>query len=120
MRRTEAARYARWAGTIAILIVALVAGVYLRRAWRESKARQEAPPPVAPTVQQQSAGFSFSKVEKDRTLYTVRASRATEFKDQGKSLLEDVWITIYGREGNRFDNLHTRECNYEPAGGQIV
>lgn len=120
MRTTEAARYARWAGTVAILIAVMVAGVYLRRALRESKARREAPPPVAPTVQQQSAGFSFSKVEKDRTLFTVRASHATEFKDESKSLLEDVWITIYGREGSRFDNLHTRECNYEPSSGHIV
>jgi lipopolysaccharide export system protein LptA len=49
----------------------------------------------------------------------VRASRATQFKEENRALLEDVWITIYGREGNRNDNIHTRECNYEPKSGNV-
>lgn len=120
MRTTQSARYARWAGAIAILVAVAVGGVYLRRVFREAEARRTAPPPVAPSVQQQSHEFSFSKVEGDRTLYTIRASRATEFKDQGKNLLEDVWVTIYGREGARYDNLHTRQCDYQPANGRVV
>jgi hypothetical protein len=56
--------------------------------------RRQAPPAVPPTVQQRSAVFSFSKVEQERTLFTVRASQATEFKEGNRSLLEDVWITI--------------------------
>jgi lipopolysaccharide export system protein LptA len=120
MRTSEAARYARWAAGVAILLMVIVAGVYFQRRWEESRARREAPPPVPSSVQQQSAEFSFSKVEKDHTLFTVRASRATEFKGQSKSLLEDVWITVYGRDGKRFDNLHTRECSYEPGSGRIT
>ena len=26
---------------------------------------------------------------------------------------------VYGREGNRNDNIHTRQCSYEPASGGI-
>jgi len=120
MRTTEGARYARWAAAVAVGLTLIVAAVYLRRTWHEERVRRDAPPPVPETVQQRSAEFSFSKVEQDRTLFTVRASSATEFKDQNRSLLEDVWITIYGREGNRYDNIHTRECNYEPATGHII
>ena len=64
------------------------------------------------SVEQRSAGFTFSKVVGDRTEFTVRASRATEFAEGGRSLLEDVWITAYGGAGERFDNLHTRTCDY--------
>ncbi len=71
-------------------------------------------------MQQQSNEFSFSKVEQDRTLFTVRASRATQYKDENRALLQDVWITIYGREGNRNDNIHTSECSYEPQSGNVV
>ncbi len=120
MRTTQAARYARWAAAIAIVLVVFVAGVYARRALREARARRAAPPPVPPTVQQQSAGFSFSKVEQDRTLFTVRASRATQFKEQDRSVLEDVSITIFGRDGDRNDTIRTHACNYEPAKGNIV
>ncbi len=120
MRTTEAARYARWSATVAALIVVVVAGVYVGRVWREAKVRRNAPPPVPAAVQQRSAEFSFSKVEGNRTLFTVRASRATEFKDQNNSVLEDVWITIYGRQSNRYDNIHAQQCNYEPSSGRVV
>ncbi|MBI1750836.1 MAG: hypothetical protein HY234_05730 [Acidobacteria bacterium] len=120
MRRSEAARYARWAVTSAALLALTVAGVYAYRSFEAARARRNAPPVVPPAVRKQSAEFSFSKVEQDRTLFTVRASRTTEYKAGGLAQLQDVWITIYGRFGKRFDNIHTRECDYAPATGEIT
>jgi lipopolysaccharide export system protein LptA len=119
VRNREAERYARWAATAAGVIALIVAGVYGERAIRRSHTKQIAPPVVPHTVQQQSVEFKFSKVEQDRTLFTVRASQATQYKDQSRTLLQDVFITIYGREGNRNDNIHTRECSYEPKSGAV-
>src|ERR1700722_3291136 len=119
MRNAEAARYARWSGIGAILIAAGVAGVFLSRSIREASARRNGPKPVSSAVQQDSAEFSFSKVEQDRTIYTVRASRATQFKDQDLSVLEDVAITMFGPDGSRNDTIHTRECKYETGSGRI-
>jgi lipopolysaccharide export system protein LptA len=119
LRNQEAARYARWAAWAAFAIALIAAGAYVRRAIQQARARARQPAAVAATVQQESNEFSFSKVENDRTLFTVRASRATQFKEENRALLEDVWITIYGREGNRNDNIHTRECNYEPKSGNV-
>jgi lipopolysaccharide export system protein LptA len=115
----EAARYARWAAWTAALIVFIVAAVYGGRSLREARARRHGPAPVPASIQQQSAQISFSKVEQDRTVFTIRASHATQYKDQNRSLLEDVWITIYGKEGQRSDNIHTRECSYEPETGYV-
>jgi len=120
MRTSQAARYARWAATAAILLAAMVGAVYAYRSWQAVQARKQAPPAVPATVQQRSAVFSFSKVEQERTLFTVRASQATEFKEGNRSLLEDVWITIYGRTGQRFDNIHTQACDYRSDTGHIV
>lgn len=119
MRNKEAERYARWAATAAGVIALIVAGVYGERAIRRAHTKQVAPPVVPVTVQQQSAEFQFSKVELDRTLFTVRASQATQYKDENRTLLQDVFITIYGREGNRNDKIHTRECSYEPKTGAV-
>jgi lipopolysaccharide export system protein LptA len=119
LRNQEAARYARWAAWAALGIALIAAGAYLKRAILQARARARQPQAVAATVEQQSNEFSFSKVENDRTLFTVRASRATQFKDENRALLEDVWITVYGRAGNRNDNIHTRECNYEPKSGSV-
>ncbi len=119
MRNQEAARYARWAAIAAGVIALVVAGVYAKRAIQTARARHMAPAVVPATVQQQSAEFKFTKMEQDRALFTIRASQATRFKDQDRSLLEDVWITIYGRAGDRNDNIHTRECSYEPTSGEV-
>jgi lipopolysaccharide export system protein LptA len=115
MRTTEAARYARWSAGIAILLAVVVACVYGARDWQSRQARKRVPAAVPSSVEQRSAGFTFSKVVGDRTEFTVRASRATEFAEGGRSLLEDVWITAYGGAGERFDNLHTRTCDYLTA-----
>jgi lipopolysaccharide export system protein LptA len=119
LQNREAARYARWAAIAAGIISLVVLGVYSQRAMRESRAHQSQPRAVPATVQQQSDETTFSKVEGDRTIFTVRASHATEYKDQNSYLLEDVWITIYGREGNRNDNIHTRQCKYQPTTGAV-
>jgi lipopolysaccharide export system protein LptA len=119
LQNREAARYARWAAITAGVISLAVIGVYWQRSLRESRSHQLQSRAVPATVQQQSDETTFSKVEGDRTIFTVRASHATEYKDQNTYLLEDVWITIYGREGERDDNIHTRQCSYQPTTGAV-
>ena len=119
MQNREAARYARWAAITAGIILLAVIGVYWQRSLRESRSQKLQPRAVPATVQQQSDQTTFSKVEGDRTIFTVRASHATEYKAQNSYLLEDVWITIYGRAGNRNDNIHTRQCSYQPTTGAV-
>lgn len=120
MRTSQANRFARWAAMAAagLTLVSLLA--YGWRQWQAQQARNEAPPVVPQTVKTRSESFSFSKVEGERTLFTIRAAQATEFKAGGQSVLQDVWITIYGKAGKRFDNIHTRACDYQPATGRIV
>ncbi len=119
MRNREAARYARWAASAAGLAALAVAGVYVNRSISRARALRLGPAAVPATVAQQSDQFSFSKVDQNRTLFTVRASHLTQYKNQNRALLQDVWITIYGRDGSRNDNIHTHECNYELDGGVV-
>ena len=119
MRNQEAARYARWAAIAAGAIALAALGLYAQHAIRVARTHNLHPAVISATVQQQSAQFSFSKVEQDRTIFTVRASQATQFKDQDRAVLKDVWISIYGMKGERNDNIHTRECSYEPKSGDV-
>ena len=120
MLGTEAARYARWSAGVAMALVAITLGVYLQRGWVARRERKKAPPPAPPSVEKQSTALAFSKVEGNRTLFTVRASRSTEFKGRPEDLLEDVQITIFGRNGERRDTLHTQSCQYTKDGGRIT
>jgi LPS export ABC transporter protein LptC len=119
LRNREAARYAGWAAIAAALVALVVAGAYATRLLRESRSRRAAPKAVPAAVQRQSADFSYSDVEQGRTVFKIRASHFTEYKDQDRALLEDVWITVYGRDGSRNDNIHTRECSSEPETGFV-
>jgi lipopolysaccharide export system protein LptA len=119
LRNREAARYARWSALTAGLIALAVVALYAERSFREARAWHKAPKAVPLTVQQESSQFSFSKEEGNHKVFTIRASRATQYKDQNRAVLDDVWITIYGRDGSRYDNIHTHECNYEPNSGAV-
>ncbi len=119
MRNSEAQRYARWSLTAAGLLAVVVAGVYARNIWVARQAAKKAPPAVPPTVEQRSNEFSFSKVEGQRTIYTVQASRTTEFKEGSRNLLEDVAIVVYGKKGERNDTLRTKACDFISNTGKI-
>jgi len=120
MKRSEAAKYARWSAAAALLLASLTAGVYLERKWVAHRERQEAPPPAPQDVTRRSNGLTFSKMEGNQKIFTVEASKATDFRDKDASLLEDVKITIFGKKGERHDTIHTQSCQYEKAGGSIA
>ena len=64
--------------------------------------------------------FLYSKVERASDCFlTVRASRATAYKDGSRNLLEDVSISVYGRMGERNDSLITKACDFNSSSGGI-
>ncbi|MFI5057104.1 MAG: LptA/OstA family protein [Candidatus Acidiferrales bacterium] len=120
MKRSEAARYARWSAAMALLLAGMTTAVYLERGWKRHIETKKAPPAAPRDVTRLSSGLTFSKVEQNRTIFTVQASKSTEFKDKDASLLEDVKITIFGKTGERHDTLHTQSCQYGKEKGDIV
>jgi lipopolysaccharide export system protein LptA len=120
MKRSEAAKYASWSAVAALLLASLTAGVYLERKWVAYREQQKAPPPAPQDVTRRSNGLTFSKMEGNQKIFTVEASKATDFKDKDASLLEDVKITIFGKNGERHDTIHTQSCQYEKAGGSMA
>jgi lipopolysaccharide export system protein LptA len=120
MRRSEAARYARWSAAVAVLLACLTAGVYLKRGWQRIIERRAAPPAPPVNVIKSSSGLTFSKMDGPRKIFTVEASKSTDFKDQGSSLLENVRVTIFGKASDRHDTIHTQSCQYGKDGGGVT
>lgn len=103
----------RWlalAGMIAVLWATLSS--FLTHT-RERAQPRPAPEPIGPQVSQQTEVFTLSKTSGDHTLYTIRASQVTHFKD--KVVLHGVSILLYGKEGDRHDVIETQECEFDPA-----
>ncbi len=120
MRRSEAARYARWSAAVALLLACLTAGVYLKRGWQRIIERRKAPPAAPVNVEKQSSGLTFSKMDGPRKIFTVEASKSTDFKDKNASLLENVKVTIFGKTGERHDRMQTQSCQYGKGNGGIT
>ena len=119
MNRSEAARYARWSALLALVLAGITFGIYLQRQWVAHVEKKNAPPSLPEDKERQSIGLTFSKVEGNRTIFTVQASKSTDFKGQNISLLEDVKITVFGKMGDRNDVIHTHSCNYSRGDGSI-
>jgi lipopolysaccharide export system protein LptA len=119
MKRSEAARYARWSALFAVILVGITGSVYLKRKWAAHVETRNAPPPPPVDVERQSKGITFSKGEGTHTVFTVRAAKSTDFKGLDASLLEDVVVTVYGKTGARNDVIHTESCKYSKADGGI-
>jgi LPS export ABC transporter protein LptC len=120
MRRSEAARYARWSAAVALLLACLTAGVYLKRGWQRIIERRKAPPAAPVNVEKQSSGLTFSKMDGPHKIFTVEASKSTDFKDKNASVLENVKVTIFGKTGERHDTMQTKSCQYGKVNGVIT
>ncbi|MGC2815442.1 MAG: LPS export ABC transporter periplasmic protein LptC [Candidatus Acidiferrum sp.] len=120
MRRSEAARYARWSAAVALLLASLTTGVYLKRGWQRIIERRKAPPPAPLNVEKQSSGLTLSKMDGPRKIFTVQASKSTDFKDVEESLLENVKVTAFGKTGDRHDIMQTQSCQYGKSSGSIT
>jgi lipopolysaccharide export system protein LptA len=113
-------RLRRWFAAGAILGVAIVAGMYLYARWRVRNTVREIPEKIGVEIQQTAQGFSISKSEQGRTLFTVSASKAVKFKAGGRTELHDVKIVVYGKDASRFDRISGTDFEFDPRTGDVT
>jgi lipopolysaccharide export system protein LptA len=113
-------RLRRWFAAAAILMIALVSGMYLYARWRVSQAVHQVPAKLGLDIQQTAEGFSISKSEQGRTIFTVSASKAVQFKQGARAELHNVKITIFGKDSDRFDRISGDDFEYDPGSGNIT
>src|SRR5271170_1701731 len=104
----------------AILMITTVAGMYFYAQWRLRKVIHDIPAKIGLDIQQTADGFSISKSVEGRTLFTVSASKAVQFKVGGRAELHNVKIVIYGKDASRFDRITGDDFDYDPASGEVT
>jgi len=113
-------RLRRWFAFTAIVLVVLVAGMYFYARWRVRNTLREMPKKIGIEFAQTADGFTVSKSEQGRTLFLVRASKAVQFKQGGRTELHNVTITLYGRDSSRFDQIYGSDFEYDPQSGDVT
>ncbi len=119
MLKSEAARYARWSAAVALLFAGLTVGLYLKRGYTRHIERKNAPPSAPVDVERQSSHLTFSKGEGTHKIFTVEASKSTDFRGANASDLEGVKITIFGNAAARHDTMETHACHYNKDSGDM-
>lgn len=103
---------------LAVAVSAVGFYVYARR--QQYIALKNLPAKIGVDIQQSSEGFTFTKSEGDRTLFSIHASKVLQYKAGGRAHLQDVNIIVYGRDGKRFDQIYGNDFDYDPAAGTVA
>lgn len=113
-------RLRQWFAAAAILVIAISLAYYLYARVRAWRAVEHVPGSMGTEVQQSTQGFTLSKSEAGRTIFTVHASKAVQYKEGGRAELHNVSILVYGRRSDRFDQIYGDRFEYDPNSGDII
>ncbi|MBZ5524408.1 MAG: LPS export ABC transporter periplasmic protein LptC [Acidobacteriia bacterium] len=102
-----------------MLVVLVVCGFYIRGLLRVNRTLGKIEK-IASNLAQSTTGFTFSKSEGGRTLFTIHAAQARQYKDDGRATLHDVSIIVYGRDARRFDQIYGTDFEYDQRTGEVV
>ena len=110
----------KWLVAAAVLVMVVVGVSYYAAKFRVKPTLHNIPKELGIDIQQTSDGFSLSKSEGGRTLYTIRASKAVQFKAGGHADLNNVHVVVYGHEHDRYDQIYGDHFSYDPQSGDIT
>jgi len=110
----------KWLMGSGVGLIVIVSLAYWISTSRPAPKLHNIPQQLGLDIQQTSEGFSISKSEGGRTIYTVRASNAVQFKTGGRADLKNVHIVIYGKAHDRYDQIYGNEFVYDQSTGDIT
>ena len=104
----------------AAMLLIIVIGFYAYARWRLHSLGRITAQKLSTEVSRSTEGFTLSKSEAGHTLFTIHAARAIEYKQGGRAQLHDVGIIVYGKSGDRFDQISGGDFQYDPQSGEVV
>jgi lipopolysaccharide export system protein LptA len=113
-------RLRRWFAAAIIASALLVTGAYFYARHRVQNALKQVPEKIGLEIKQSATGFTVSKSQQGRTLFTIQASKAVQFKQGGHADLHDVQITLYGSDSTRFDQIRGANFEYDQQSGNVI
>ena len=113
------AQVRKWlVGSVCVLIAAVTISYWVARS-RVQPVLHNIPQQLGIDIQQTSDGFSLSKSEGGRTIYTIKASKAVQFKQGGHAELKNVDIVVYGKNHDRYDQIYGDHFTYDQQTGDV-
>ena len=104
-------------GALVATLLVIAGGYWLQRGREEKTLRPL--PKVPQEVHQQLSGYTFTRSNEGRQVFRIHAARTVAFKQGGTTVLEDVYVEVFGRSGERRDVIRTRRCDYNAQSGDL-
>ena len=108
-----------WVVGGALTVTALVVSVAYWVATTHKEKPVVLPQSVPIDVHQQLSGYTFTRSDEGRRVFTIHAARTVSFKQGGATVLEDVLVELFDRTGKRRDVMRTQRCNYNAQNGDL-
>ena len=99
-----------------VLIVAIAAFLFYGR-WQARRQGFDLPDRLSKTIQQSTAGFTYSESRGGHTIYTLHAAKAVQYKGGGHAELQDVSITLYSAQGAPSNRIYGKAFDWDPVHG---
>jgi lipopolysaccharide export system protein LptA len=97
---------------VAAILIFLAAGQ-----WTRHFLGKDLPKRLGINIEQQADGVNYTQTRKGKTIFKIHAARAVTMKGNGKTLLHDVQIDLYGEDGSRADTISGSEFEYDQTAG---
>ena len=105
---------------VGLAVTALIVGItYWGSAAHVTSPVHTSPSPPA-DVNQQLSGYTFTRSDQGRPVFTVHAARTVSYQQSKLTTLEDVTVELFGPKGDRGDILRTQRCEYNSASGNFL
>jgi lipopolysaccharide export system protein LptA len=116
--RDRVARVRRWlAGGVFILLAIIVAFIGYGR-YVSHLRHLKLPLPPGVNIVREGGGWTYSRTNGSKTLYTIHAANFEQGKN-GKTALHDVSVVLYGKKDDRRDRLSGESFEYDEKGGVL-
>lgn len=103
----------------ALVATLIVVGVIYRLRSRRQGPPASTPQSLPSNVDQQVLGYTFTRSDNNRQVFTIRAARTVALKEGGTTVLQDVVVEVFGRKGDRHDVLRTERAEYNSLTGDF-
>jgi lipopolysaccharide export system protein LptA len=118
--RTTTERLRWWIVGAGVLLVVAITIYMLAGRWKQRLLGHDLPARLGINIQQDSNGFTLSKSQQGRTLFTLHAARALQYKTGGEARLHDVSIVFYGTGPHpREDRIRGQSFSYDQTTGIV-
>lgn len=108
-----------WLLVLAGLLAAGILAIFGYARWQARHIIHDLPAKLGVSIERSTNGFSVSKSNGKRTVFSLDASKMVQYKGGGQVALQGVSLTLYGADGAPADHIYGADFWYDPV-GEIV